>query len=127
MERRNGVLNGMMSMFNMFNMMGNYEDRKVGRYDDETGEIMVSTAEVMDAPYPYETAVAHPQYNNGKIVIVASYDCLDAAKKGHARWVEVMTASDLPDELVDVSDIGLTSMMDDLDEDDWRVMKRTGV
>lgn len=90
-----------------FDMMGSYESRKVGRYDGEDG-FMVSTAMVTDGDHPYETAVAHPAYNSGKIVIVAAYDSKDDARDGHDEWVERMTADKLPDQLVEVenSEIG---------------------
>jgi hypothetical protein len=86
-------------MFNFFMDMGNYEDRKVARFDADWG--MVSTARVSDGRQPYETAVCHKQYNDDKIVIVEAYDSVDEAKKGHERWVKTMTSKRLPKELVD--------------------------
>ena len=110
----------------MFDMLGNYDARKVGRFDNDDGTVMVSTAKVTDAPSPFETAVAHPHYNDGKIVIVAYYEDKESAEKGHTQWVEKMTASELPDQLVDISDIFVTQMMDELEDSDWRTMPNTG-
>ena len=88
-------------MFNFLGMVGNYEQRKVGRY--EKGELLVSTAEVNDSKSPYETAVAHPKYNSGKIVIVEMYDSMAMALRGHKKWVSKMKSKTLPKKLVDVS------------------------
>ena len=86
-------------MFNLGEMMGNYESRKVGRWDGK--DSMVSTAAVTDGAHPFETAFEHPDYNAGKMVIVESYDDRESAQKGHDRWVKVMTEGPLPDKLVD--------------------------
>src|SRR5512142_1523127 len=84
-----------------FLFMGSYESRKVGRWDSEDGERMVSTAEVNDGSHPYETAFMHPEYNDGKMVIVEAYDTRQEAEVGHERWQKVMTDGPLPDELKD--------------------------
>ena len=102
-------------MFDMVDMMGemlgvpmgftsmrdNYEERKVDAY--ETEELFISTAMVTDADVPYETAVGHPAYNKGKLVIVETYDTKELAQVGHDRWVEKMTGNELPESLIDVS------------------------
>jgi hypothetical protein len=80
-------------------MMGNYETRKVGRFDQ--GEIVVSTARVTDGNQPYETAVVHPEYHGDKFIIVEAYDTIEQARVGHAKWVKTMTTEPLPDQLVD--------------------------
>ena len=110
-------------MFNFFSMMGNYEDRKVGRY--ETDELIVSTARVTDSGAPYETAVSHDNYNDGKFVIVENYWSLDDATDGHERWVNVMTSPILPESLRDVSMAGIAQLLDMVD-DDWRERKEDG-
>jgi len=88
-------------MFNFLNMFGNYEERKVDRYEGEG--LMVSTAAVNDSTKPYETAVKHIDYKDDKHIIVELYDTKEEAKAGHDKWVGVMTAKTLPVELIDVS------------------------
>lgn len=93
-------------MFNFLLDAGNYESRKVARYDSDG--LMVSTARVSDGAQPFETAVRHPSYNEGKVVIVEAYDDHASAQAGHNRWVALMTSEALPDKLVDCcnSEIG---------------------
>lgn len=47
-------------MYEMFSMIGNYDQRKVARYPEE-GDFLVDTAAVTDSEQPYETAVKHPR------------------------------------------------------------------
>ena len=77
-----------------------YTDRVIGRHDGESG-FFVSTAAVNDGAHPYETAVKHRDYDDGKMVIVEAYDDRKDAEAGHERWVETMTADELPPELRD--------------------------
>ena len=93
-------------MFNFLDMADNYEERKVAHYEKE-GEVTIDTAEVTDSDKSYETAIAHPSYNNGKWVIVELYDTEDEAKTGHDKWVEIMIAKKLPSKLKDVSTAGI--------------------
>lgn len=76
-----------------------YEDRKVDKY--EKGDLFISTVEVSDGNKPFETAVAHPKYNSGKIVIVEAYGTREQAIKGHKAWTERMTTKPLPIKLTD--------------------------
>src|SRR5574337_620734 len=87
-------------MFGFLSMMGTYEDRKVCR--DEFPWGFVSTCSVNDGEHPYETAVKHGEYCDGRgMVIVEAYDTREDAEAGHARWVSTMTAEVLPESLVD--------------------------
>lgn len=86
-------------MFGFLDMTGTYESRKVARY--EVGDLIISTCSVTDGAHPYETAVAHPEYNGGEFVIVEAYDNHEDAHTGHKRWVKTMTSDALPDKLVD--------------------------
>jgi hypothetical protein len=93
-------------MFNFMDMAGNYEDRKVDKYEE--GELFISTARVTDADKPYETAVKHPDYGmDGSLAIVETYDTIEEAQKGHDQWVAKMTGENLPDELADVGLSGI--------------------
>ncbi len=92
-------------MFNFFDMADNYTDRLVENY--KQGKLVVDTVRVTDAVKDYETAVQHPEYDNGSWVIVETYDTKAEAEVGHAKWVATMTAAELPSELVDVSSSGI--------------------
>lgn len=109
-------------MFDFLEMMDNYSSRKVGRYDNDDGSIMVSTVMITDSALPYETAVAHPRFNDGEMVIVETYESEDSAKLGHERWVNAITIGPLPQELVDVSTAGAADACDALSGgDEWRI------
>lgn len=105
---------------NLFGMFDNYEDRKVDRYEE--GNLLVDTCSVTDAAQPYETAVAHPNYNGGDIVIVECYDTKQEAQDGHNRWVAIMTTFPLPVKLLDVSSAAIAALIDMFhdDDDNWR-------
>jgi len=85
-------------------------ERQVGRHIE--GNLFVDTCQVSDSKQPYETAVAHPEYNKGDIVIVEMYDTPEQAYKGHEKWVKKMTKEKLPKHLKDVSTSGIASMGD---------------
>jgi hypothetical protein len=105
-------------------MLGSYDSRKIDRFEEEC--LFVSTASVTDSKLPYETAISHPAYNEGEIVIVEKYDDADAAQEGHVRWVATMTSDELPDQLLDRSDNNILEDMLDIvsGSEDWRVFKK---
>lgn len=88
-------------MFRFLEMMGTHEERKVATYDKDG--IFIDTCMITDSNRPYETAVEHPKYNNGTMIIVEMYDTKEDAQKGHDRWVEKMTAKELPKSIKDIS------------------------
>ena len=90
-----------MGIFDFFDMMGTYEERKVARYEKE--ELCVDTCAVTDSDQPYETGISHPAYNDGEFIIVELYDTEDQARIGHDKWVKKMTQAELPEMLEDVS------------------------
>jgi len=100
-------------MFGFLDMMGNYETRKVDRYDGES--LMVSTAAVTDGDYPFETAILHPDYNDGNHVIVEAYDDREAAQSGHDKWVKIMTGDPLPDKLRDCANAAVAKFIGEED------------
>jgi len=108
-------------MFDFLGMLGTAEERAIARF--ENGELIVDTCQVNDSSWSCETAISHLKYNHGKWVIVAGYDDLEAAKAGHQHWVEIMTASELPTTLVDVSTAS-TAMLTDVLGADWRECRR---
>lgn len=90
----------MSNPFAFLDAIGTYEQRKVARY--ESGPLGIDTCLATDTGF-YETAIAHPFYNEGKWVIVEEYTNKELAKAGHDRWVAIMSKPELPDELLDVS------------------------
>jgi hypothetical protein len=112
-----------MSIFDFFLMMDNYEARKIGKFDATWG--FISTCYVNDADKDYETAVKHRDYNEGKIVIVETYDTHHEATLGHERWVTTMTSDKLPDKLVDSGSAGVAKMLDlCVGDNEWRIKER---
>lgn len=100
-----------MGLFDFLSMADNYESRKVARFEGENG-LVVDTVAVIDSDQPYETAVMHPDYNGGKLVIVEMYDTATDAQFGHDRWVARMTADPLPESLRDVSSAEVAALCD---------------
>jgi hypothetical protein len=97
-------------MFDFFSMAGTYEERKVALYNE--GGLVISTAMVTDGDLDFETAIKHPDYNDGNFVIVEAYDSLSDAHEGHERWVEIMTAEPLPDALRDCQNSSVSKFLD---------------
>lgn len=78
----------------------NPKDR-VALYDKDN--VCVSTVKAFDTGR-YETAVSHPKYSEGVLIIVQEYGLdLRPAQQGHDKWVKIMTSDPLPERLVDVS------------------------
>jgi hypothetical protein len=90
-------------------MMGNYEQRKIDRFEGKNG-LIVDTCAVSDSTQPFETAVQHSKYNSGKWIIVELYSTEEKAQTGHKKWVETMTAKKLPKSLTDVSTATIKTM-----------------
>lgn len=89
-------------MFDFLNMVGNYEQRKVDRFEQD--DLIIDTCAVNDInDYDYETGIEHPSYNKGSWVIVEQYKTKAQAKKGHKNWIKIMTSKKLPKQLKDVS------------------------
>ena len=97
-------------MFDFLQDADNYDERKVGRFEDERRRTFVSTAEVSDGFKAYETAVAHPEFNDGAMVIVEAYETKAAAKLGHKRWQRKVEGDKLPDPLIDIANCPLGAM-----------------
>ena len=101
-------------MFGFLDMIGNYEDRKVDNYQGDNN-LEIDTCSVTDGEHDYETAVAHPEYNHGKWVIVEAYDTKDEAQAGHNKWVKKMTGKKLPAKLTDCTNDAISKLCDKLD------------
>ncbi len=103
-------------MFGFLADVGNYDERKVANFTD--GSLQVDTVAVSDSDQPYETAVMHPRYNDGKWVIVQMYETKDDASFGHDAWVAIMTADELPESLKDVSTSDIKQLLNVLKDED---------
>ena len=88
-------------MFDFMGMANDYEERKVDKWVSEDNLKMVSTCYVTDGREPYETAFEHPDYNDGKIVIVECYSTEKDAAIGHDKWLKIMLGNNLPYTLTD--------------------------
>jgi hypothetical protein len=107
------VVHGLMLALEIFSFLqdiGNYKDRFVARYPQE-GDFLVDTVAVSDGQKPFETAVKHPDYHEGEIVIVETYPTKEAAQDGHDKWVKIMTADNLPESLADCANSEIASMI----------------
>lgn len=76
-------------MLNLFSMMGNYEERVVARFDSD--EFSIDTALVTDRAQPYETAIAHKDFNNGERIILGWRRTKEDAQKFHDEMVAYYT------------------------------------
>ena len=104
-KKIDAAMNRMFNILKITNMSGNYNERKIGRYE-ENG-ITVSTAEVTDYPEsPYETAISHPKFGNNCgnncWIIVARYINRNQAETGHKNWVKEVE-NDNFSQLIDVN------------------------
>lgn len=103
-------------MFNFLNMAGNYNDRKVDRYDDPNSNLFISTAEVNDGNQPFETAICSEFYNDNNHVIVEAYNTREQAQIGHDKWVRIMTTTE-PESLTDCKNSSLFEIFGEEDEE----------
>jgi hypothetical protein len=102
-------------LFDFLQDLGNHDERKIDTYEKDS--VFVDTCAVSDSTQPYETAVAHPNYNDGTMIIVQLYNTKEAAQKGHNKWVKKMTAEILPKAIKDVSTAGIIKFAADLGVD----------
>ena len=113
-------------LFDFLSMGGNYEERKVDRF--EKGRLVIDTCAVADSDQSFETAVGHPKYNKGDWVVVEMYDSRKEAQIGHKKWIKKMTAKNLPKELADVSTAETARLCDSAyGGENWRNIKKGGV
>lgn len=79
----------------------NLNQRIIARYENDKSKLMVSTARVSDGFKPIETAISHPRYNGGKLMIAEAYETVEQAQLGHAKWVGYMNQEKLPELILD--------------------------
>lgn len=97
-------------MFDFFLMADNYEDRAIDRFEKD--DLVIDTCAVSDGDKPFETGVTHPDYNGGYWIVVEAYETKEAAKDGHARWIDTMTG-DLPVKLSDCRNSKISQFFDE--------------
>jgi len=85
-----------------FIMFKKYNDRKVAV--DVVNEVTISTMAVYNVA-PFETAIKHPQYEDGHWCIVEFYDDRELAVLGHKKWLETFSSGkeDWPQGLVSLN------------------------
>jgi len=110
------------SMFGFFDMAFNYESRKVA--NTVIGGATIDTAAVTDSARPYETGIAHPDYNGGSWIIVELYDSKEQAELGHAKWVKIFSRKRLPPHLIDVNESELQNVAKAIGSDLHGIFKR---
>ena len=113
-------------MFEFLSMAGTYEERKIDRFsgeDADGNELFISTCSVTDSEAGFETAIAHPEYNDNKIVVVEEYTTRNKAAAGHKRWLKLMLAKKRPARLVDESQCDVAGLVD-CGDSDWREKPR---
>lgn len=76
-------------MFDVLSMIGNYSERKVDRF--ETDLFTIDTAFVTDRGLPYETAIAHKDFNDGEWIILGWRITKEEAQKFHDEMVAFYT------------------------------------
>jgi hypothetical protein len=108
-------------MFDYFNMMGNYEQRKVE--NTIINGTVIDTCRVTDSSQPYETGIQNPLYHDGDWVIVEMYSTEEAARKGHAKWVKKFS-NKLPESLVDVGTSTIAQLLEAVKPDINKEYKR---
>ena len=99
-----------MSMFDFLSMADNYEERKIDRFKND--DMVIDTCSVNDGRLPYETGIAHKEYNEGKWIIVEAYSDKEFAQKGHEKWVLFMTGLKPPDFLQDCQNAEVSRLLD---------------
>ena len=96
----------MAKLFNFLLHPDSFESRKVA-----VTEILgsrISTMRVYDGDQPFETGLAHPEYNLGEAMIVEAYSTHEDALRGHKKWVNLVALDQLPETIKDCinSEIG---------------------
>jgi hypothetical protein len=87
-------------MLGFLDMAGTHEQRAVANY--EKNGVEFDTCLITDYPdTPYETGMAHPDYNKGRWVIVEAYKTKEEAQAGHDKWVALYEEGNLPSEIDD--------------------------
>ena len=108
-------------MFDFFGIgnIGTYNERALDRWPEGENWV-VDTCRVTDSDKPFETAIKHADYNDGKMIIVEEYEDKESAQNGHDKWVKIMSADELPEQLIDVSTCDIAKFCGSMSGDGFR-------
>lgn len=76
-------------MLGLLYMIGNYEDRKVDRFESDL--FTIDTAAITDRDQAYETAIAHKDFRDGNWIILGWRQTKEEAQKFHDEMVAYYT------------------------------------
>lgn len=76
-------------MFDFLDMIDTYEYRKVDRFENDL--FTVDTVLVTDRKQPYETAIAHKDFNDGEWIVLGWRSTKEEAQKFHDEMVAYYT------------------------------------
>ena len=86
------------NLFGFFTMANNYDLRVVKNTERNT--FTLDTAMVTDRALPYETAVAHKNFNDGDWIVLEWSETKEDAERTHDKWLAKLDAG--VDSLLDV-------------------------
>lgn len=86
------------NLFGMFTMKDNYDLRVVK--NTKRNAFTLDTAMVTDRALPYETAVAHKDFNDGQWIVLKWSATKEDAEKAHDKWLAKLDAG--VDSLLDI-------------------------
>lgn len=109
-------------MFDFLKYKDNYDQKKIARDEWDFGYL--STVRVSDGRKPIETALSHPLYNDGNLIIVDCYDTEEEALVGHNAWKEKIVNNNIPDAIVDCCNSELSRVSSEMFEDYNTVFER---
>lgn len=87
-----------MDIFGILTMKDNYDLRVVKNTERST--FILDTALVTDRVLPYETAVAHKDFNDGQWIVLEWSKTKEDAEKAHDKWLAKLDAG--VDSLLDI-------------------------
>lgn len=85
--------------------------KQIAVYDQK---FLVSTIQPGDATqYPYETAIEHPAYGDGELIVVDGAETFDDAIRIHNKWIDKLDVSfgQLPEVVIEFANSPILQMM----------------
>lgn len=95
-----GLYNGkgnMMEFIDLVSMAFNYDERVVDNFRNDlfTIDTVLVTFLAKDRTLPYETAVLHKNFNDGKWIVLEGAETKEKAQETHNKWVEYFLNNDV--------------------------------
>jgi len=84
--------------------------------------VRLSTARLSSGKF--QTIMEHPEYNDGRPMVVANTDTVLEAERAHNEWAWMVKDDALPDEIYDENESPAAVLADAKFGDDWRVSAR---